>query len=122
MGVISSYVVLTMVNSFGRNGTLTLKSSGTYNSETQTYSTGSDDTRTVKMYTAEYKAAELDGNTIVMGDQKTLVPAYDTSGVAIKDIRIGDSIDIDGATYRVMNTQKIYEGSNVACYVCQTRK
>ena len=110
-----------LVQEFGQPVTLRKVSTGTY--DPSTGSVGSTFTDySVKSYMAQFTLTELSLDTVVRGDRKALLSAYDTSGVAIPAPDESDLLVGAGDTVRVVATQTIYSGDSVVCYICQVRE
>lgn len=118
----AAMVVKQMVKDKGRAATLTLKNTGTYDVATSTYTTGVPTVYDVKVYTSEFKADEINGDSIVYGDQKTLIPNVDINNVLLGDIKLDDTLLINGITSRISSIQVIYEGGAIAAYICGARR
>ena len=110
-----------LVNEFGQAVTLRKVSSGSYDPDTGTAGSTSTD-YSVKAYMAQYTLTELTVDTIVRGDRKALLSAFDTSGVSLPSPDEGDLLVGVGDTSRVISTQTIYSGDDVVCYICQVRE
>ena len=110
-----------LVDEFGQPVTLRKVSTGTYDTDTGSVENTYTD-YSVKVYMAEYTLTELTLDTIIRGDRKALLTAYDTSGVAIPSPNEGDLLVGVGDTVRVVSTQTIYRGDSVVCYICQVRE
>lgn len=110
-----------LVGEFGQPVTFRKVSTGTYDPDTG--SVGSTSTNySVKSYMAQFTLTELSLDTVVRGDRKALLSAYDTSGVAIPAPDESDLLVGAGDTVRVVATQTIYSGDSVVCYICQVRE
>ena len=110
-----------LVNEFGQAATLRKVTSGSYDPDTGTAGSTTVD-YSVKTYMAQYTLLELTVDTIVRGDRKALLSAFDTSGVSLPSPDEGDLLVGVGDTVRVISTQTIYSGDNVVCYICQVRE
>ena len=110
-----------LVNEFGKTVTFRKVSTGAYDPDTgSTASTSTD--YSVKSYMAQFTLTELTLDTVVRGDRKALLSAFDTSGVAIPAPDESDLLVGVGDTVRVVATQTIYSGESVVCYICQVRE
>ena len=111
-----------LINRRGRNATLVQDNLSAYDPSTGTYSSSSaSDEYTIKMYMADYNSDEVDGDTIVRGDRKVLMPTVDTSGVAFPTPAVGDKVEGVGDTVKVVSTQEISNNTTVVVYICQVR-
>tara|TARA_R110002012_G_scaffold314072_1_gene526423 strand:- start:410 stop:766 length:357 start_codon:yes stop_codon:yes gene_type:complete len=111
----------TLVNEFGQEVTFRKVVTGAYNPSTGSAGNTTTD-YTVKSYMAQFILTELSLDTVVRGDRKALLSAYDTSGVAIPSPDEGDLLVGVGDTVRVVSLQTIYSGSSAVCYICQVRE
>jgi len=111
----------TLVNEFGQEATLRKVVTGAYDPSTGSAGNTTTD-YAVKSYMAQFTLTELSLDTVVRGDRKALLSAYDTSGVAIPAPDEGDLLVGVGDTVRVVSLQTIYSGSSVVCYICQVRE
>ena len=110
-----------LINEFGQVVTLRKVATGAYNTETGVVSNTTQD-YTVKSYMAQYTLTELTLDNIVRGDRKALLPAFDTSGVAIPSPDEFDLLVGAGDTVRVVAVQRLFSGDSVVCYICQVRE
>ena len=110
-----------LVQEFGQPVTLRKVSTGTYDPSTGSVGSTSTD-YSVKSYMAQFTLTELSLDTVVRGDRKALLSAYDNSGATIPEPDEGDFIVGAGDTVRVVATQTIYSGESVVCYICQVRE
>jgi hypothetical protein len=111
----------TLVQEFGQQVTLRKVVTGAYNPSTGTAGNTTTD-YSVKSYMAQFTLSELTLDTVVRGDRKALLSAYDTSGVPIPAPDESDLLVGVGDTVRVVATQTIYSGDSVVCYICQVRE
>lgn len=111
----------TLVQEFGQPVTFRKVQTGTYDPSTGTASNTSED-YSVKSYMAQYTLTELNLDTVVRGDRKALLSAFDTSGVPIPSPDESDLLVGAGDTVRVVSTQTIFSGDSVICYICQVRE
>lgn len=112
---------LSLINEFGQTVTLKKVSTGVYTVSTGTVATTTTE-YTVKAYVADYTLSELNDDFIVRGDRRAIIPAFDTSNVALPAPDEGDKISGVGDEVRIVSVQTIYEGSTVVCYICQVRE
>lgn len=110
-----------LVNQFGQAVTFRKVATGTYNPSTGAAGNTTTD-YAVKSFMAQFTLTELTLDTVVRGDRKALLSAYDTSGVPIPAPDEGDLLVGAGDTVRVVATQTIYSGDSVVCYICQVRE
>jgi len=122
MSALMSNRLLTLVNKFGSDVTLTKNSYAAYNPATGSTGTNSATNYTVKAYFAEYNLSEMGNDNIVMGDRKVLIPYLDTSGVVVPEPDADDVIVGRGDTVKVVGVSKIYSGNSLVCYTCQVRE
>jgi hypothetical protein len=114
--------VIKLVKDKGRSATLNLKSAGSYDTATSSYTPGTPVSHTVDIYSASYKLDEVNGKSILIGDQQALIPVLDSSGNTIDTPKINDTILVDSVTFIIKSVQTIYEGSTKALYLCQARR
>jgi hypothetical protein len=122
MSALMSNRLLTLVNKFGSDVTLTKNSYAAYNPATGSTGTNTTTNYTVKAYFAEYNLSEMGNDNIVMGDRKVLIPYLDTSGVAVPEPDADDIIVGRGDTVKIVGVSKIYSGNSLVCYTCQVRE
>ena len=113
--------IYSLVNEFGQAVTLRKVAVGAYDPSAGTVGSTTTD-YSVKAYMAQYTLTELTVDTIVRGDRKALLSAFDTSGVSLPSPDEGDLLVGVGDTVRVISTQTIYSGADVVCYICQVRE
>jgi hypothetical protein len=113
--------LLRLINEHGKNLTYVSKSAATYDPTTGgTSSSGT--TKTVKGYFYNYSLGDITGTSIVVGDRRLVISTVDTSNAAIAAPKKGDTFAGDGDTVVVVSVERILSGSNVMCYICQTRE
>lgn len=122
MSSLMSNRLLTMVNRYGKQVTLTKNSYAAYNPATGSVGTNTAVNYTVKAYFAEYDLSEINNDSIVVGDRKVLLPYVDTSGVALPEPDMDDIISGQGDTVKIVTVAKIYSGDTLSCYICQVRE
>jgi hypothetical protein len=122
MSALMSNRLLTLVNKFGSDVTLTKNSYAAYNPATGSTGTNTTTNYTVKAYFAEYNLSEMGNDNIVMGDRKVLIPYLDTSGVVVPEPDADDIIVGRGDTVKIVGVSKIYSGNSLVCYTCQVRE
>lgn len=122
MSSLMSNRLLTLVNKYGKQVTLTKNSYGAYSPATASVGTNTAATYTVKTYFAEYDLSEINNDSIVMGDRQALIPRVDTSGVAIPEPDMDDIISGQGDTVKIVSVAKIFSGDTLTCYICQVRE
>tara|TARA_R100000544_G_scaffold20059_2_gene9746 strand:+ start:2995 stop:3336 length:342 start_codon:yes stop_codon:yes gene_type:complete len=110
-----------LINDFGIGVTLRKVATGAYDPSTGSAGNTATD-HSVKSYMAQYTLTELTLDTVVRGDRKALLSAFDVSGVPIPAPDEGDLLVGVGDTVRVVSTQTIYSGTSVVCYICQVRE
>ena len=112
----------TLIERRGQACTLRKKSSGTYDPSTGSLGSVVDTDVTVMAYFADYNLDEMGSDSILMGDRKVAMAAYDTSGVATPEPDNEDQIISVGDTVVVKAVQKIFNSSTLVCYICQVRE
>ena len=112
---------LSLINDLGQTVTLKKVATGAYTVSTGTVAATTTE-YTVKAYIADYTLSELNAEFVVRGDRKAILPAFDTSSVALPAPDEGDKISGVGDEVRIVSVQTIYEGSTVVCYICQVRE
>lgn len=122
MSALMSNRLLTLVNKFGSDVTLTKNSYAAYNPATGSTGTNTTTNYTVKAYFAEYNLSEMGNDNLVMGDRKVLIPYLDTSGVVVPEPDADDIIVGRGDTVKIVSVSKIYSGNSLVCYTCQVRE
>ena len=110
-----------LINDFGMGVTYRKVVTGAYDPATGSAGNTTTD-YSVKSYMAQYTLTELTLDSVVRGDRKALLSAFDTSGVPIPIPDEGDLLVGVGDTVRVVSTQTIYSSDSVVCYICQVRE
>lgn len=111
-----------IVDQFGRNVTLRVKTTGTYSPDTGSLSGGTTTDYTVKTYIYDYRLDEIDGQSIVAGDRRAVLHTLDTGGSAIPEPEVDDELIGAGDTVSIVSASKIYSGDDVICYLLQVRE
>ena len=98
-----------LVNEFGQAATLRKVTSGSYDPNTGTAGSTTVD-YSVKTYMAQYTLLELTVDTIVRGDRKALLSAFDTSGVSLppRPARRPRNVMNLPKTYETLGRQQIW--------------
>ena len=122
MPTITANRLLTVVNRYGTEVTLTKPTYGAYDPATGTIGAGTSTNYTVKCYFAEYNLSEINNDSVVMGDRKALLPYLDTSGDPLPEPDAEDTISGQGDPVKIVGVQKIYSGDSLTCYICQVRE
>jgi len=122
MSTLMSNKLLALINRYGTEVTLTKNAYAAYDPATGSVGTNTSVNYTTKAYFAEYDLSEINNDSIVMGDRKALLPSVDTSGVALPEPDMDDTIVGQGDTVKVKSVSKIYSGDSLTCYICQVRE
>jgi len=122
MAVLTSMAMNTLISQFGQEVTLRKPLYGSYDPTTGTVASTTNTDYAVKCYMAEFGLSEVNNDSILMGDRKALLPAVDTSGVALPEPDAEDFVIGFGDTVKVVSTQKIYHADTLVCYICQVRE
>ena len=122
MPTITANRLLTVVNRYGTEVTLTKPTYGAYDPATGTIGAGTSTNYTVKCYFADYNLTEINNDSVVMGDRKALLPYLDTSGDPLPEPDAEDTISGQGDPVKIVGVQKIYSGDTLTCYICQVRE
>ena len=122
MPTITANRLLTVVNRYGTEVTLTKPTYGAYDPATGTIGAGTSTNYTVKCYFADYNLTEINNDSVVMGDRKALLPYLDTSGDPLPEPDAEDTISGQGDPVKIVGVQKIYSGDSLTCYICQVRE
>jgi len=122
MAVLTSMAMNTLISQFGQESTLRKPLYGSYDPATGTVGSTTNTDYTVKCYMSDFNLSEINNDSILMGDRKALLPAVDTSGVALPEPDAEDFIIGFGDTVKVVSTQKIYHADTLTCYTCQVRE
>lgn len=104
---------LEVLQEFGQSVTFTRTTDGAYTPGTAPAQT--ETTYTATLVVDNYKAQEIDGETVQTGDLKAVVSST-TAPV------IGDKAPINGDTYRVQNVMPISPAGEVVVYELQFRR
>jgi len=109
-----------LINKYGAAITITRTIPGTFSAATQTQTTPTTTSDTLKGTIEEYKAHEIDGESIRYGDKKILVPKSDLQNLL--EPKPGDIISIDSKTYRVVSHEGLSAGDSFAGFYIQARR
>lgn len=104
-----------LLTAYGETVTFTRVSSSEYNTVTGGVEPMSSTTFTAVAHPSKYRLDEIDGEVIEVSDIKLIV--YTTTEPVI-----GDQVDLDNVTYRVMNVEKVKAQGEVIMYRLQIRK
>ena len=122
MPTLTANRLLTVINRYGQEATLTKPAFSTYNPATGSVAVDTSVNYTVKAYFANYSLTEIDNDSVVMGDRKVLLPHVDTTGATLPEPDSGDTISGVGDAVKIVGVQKIYSGASLVCYICQVRE
>jgi hypothetical protein len=122
MSVLTSNRIMTVLNRYGIDVTLTKPSYGSYSPSTGSVGSGSTANYTVKCYFADYNLTELNNDSIVMGDRKAVFPYLDTRGNTLPEPDFEDTISGNGDLVKIVSVQKLFSGNSLVCYICQVRE
>lgn len=109
-----------LVEKFGADATISRSTGGTYNPVTFVTTGATVTSDTTKAVVEEYRAHEVDGETIRYGDKKILIPLSDLTNLSAPVPN--DTISILGATYRIINVEGVSSGDAIVAYSVQARK
>jgi hypothetical protein len=109
-----------LINLYGEELTLVGKSFGVYDPTTGTTATTNEETEFLG-YNAMYDLGEIDGTTVIRGDRKIILGAFDLDGEPISP-NVDDEVTGQGDRVSVVSVSKIMSGSNIICHICQVRK
>lgn len=113
--------LLRLIQTHGKALTFVSKGAATYNPTTGS-TTASTASQTVKGYFYNYRAEDITGTNIVIGDRRLVVSVTDTSGTALTAPKKGDTFAGEGDTVSVVSVERIMSGANPVCYICQVRE
>jgi len=122
MPTLASNRLLTMVNKYGTEVTLTKPTYGAYDPATGTVGAGTSEDYQVKAYFAGYTLGEIDNDNIVMGDRKVVFPHVDVNCYSLPEPDAEDTITGVGDAVKVVSVRKMYSGDSLVCYICQVRE
>jgi len=111
-----------LVNQFGQELTLGVKSFGSYDVSTGTVTGTTEATYTVKGYFYDYRLGEIDGTNILYGDRRLVLTLLDTSGNTIPEPEVNDEVSGQGDKVSIVRCSKIMSGESPVCYLCQVRE
>lgn len=103
-----------MLTKFGQTVTFTRPASGAFDPVTGSV-TGSATTYTGIGAKLDYKASEIDGVQVQMGDARLVCNAMDTAPL------IDDSVALCGVSHRVVNVEALNPSATVVIYQLQVR-
>lgn len=106
---------LRLCSTYGESCTFTRVVEGSYNVSTSTTAAGSTTTYTAYVVPEIYKLEEIDGQVVKVKDIK-LITAH-----ATEVPEPGDTVPINGATYRVINVQHLRVQGTTVAYNLQVR-
>lgn len=109
-----------LIRKYGGTATLTRRVAGTFNPATQTETSGSTSTDTVKAVIEDFRAHEIDGDVIRYGDKKILLTKSDLQNLVVP--KPDDIISMSGETYRIVEVFGISAGDAFVGYSVQARK
>lgn len=109
-----------LVEKFGADAIISRSTGGTYNPVTFVTTGATVTSDTTKAVVEEYRAHEVDGETIRYGDKKILIPLSDLTNLSAPVPN--DTISILGATYRIINVEGVSSGDAIVAYSVQARK
>lgn len=109
-----------LAQKYGAAATLTRQNPGTFNAATQMQSAPTTVVDTLKVVVEDYKAHEVDGESVRYGDKKVMIPVSDLTNLL--EPKPGDIIELLATKYRVINVMGISAGDSFAAYSVQVRK
>lgn len=109
-----------LVGKYGATVVITRRVAGTFNPTTQTESGGSTITDTVKATIDDYRAYEVNGDTIQYGDKKILIPSLELTNLV--QPKPDDIISVNSVNYRVIGSSGLSAGDSMAAYTVQARR
>lgn len=110
-----------LIDDHGKSLTYASKGSPTYDTSTGTV-TSSDTSYTVTGYFYNYNLGDFNGDSVVLGDRRVVIPTVDTSNSSITSPKSGDTFSGQGDKVTVVGVQTILSGDNTMCYICQVRE
>jgi len=110
-----------LVDTHGKPLTYSVRGNHTYDPETGLV-TGADTEYTVKIFFYNYNLSDIDGQNVVMGDRRVVMPLVDTSNSLIPEPEPGDSLIGEGDKVSIVSVSKIMSGFSAVCYLCQVRE
>lgn len=120
--ILTHHNIKQLIDDLGRQVTINFKTIGGYDPTTGSISGTTSSTRVAKAYLANYKLQDFDGDSVVFGDRKVYLSAYDTSYSLLPEPKVGDEIVNVADKTRIIAVQKVYQGAQVVCYICQVRE
>lgn len=109
-----------MATKYGAAATLTRRTPSTFNPATQTDSGATTTTDSVDVVLTDFRAHEIDGDTIRYGDKKILVPKSDLQNLL--EPKPDDIITVNSTNYRIVNLMGLSGGDRDIGYIVQGRK
>ena len=113
----SAAMALRLIQKKGRTVTLRTKS-GTYNPDTDDFSSQTEDDASVKAVFTNYSNSQIDGELVRRGDKRLLMAA-----LGLESSPSGRDQVIDGDdTYKIISFETIQPGDTPILYKVQVRK
>jgi len=104
---------------YGGSLQLIYDTGGTYDRTTMTKAGEVSVDETVDCSPPEpYKKSEIDGTSVLKGDLKTIVPSYQVTN----EPPVGATVNFDSQVWRIIDTEPIKSGNEVAAYTLQIRR
>jgi len=111
-------VSLDLINSFGKDGTFTVKDSEAYDPSTGVVSVTTS-TVVIKMSPpTPYERRYINGDLVKAGDTEVLIAA---SGLTFTPDE-GQKVEFDSETWNVVSVGRLYSGESIAVYRLQLRR
>ncbi len=107
-------IAVDLLTEFGQIVTFSRTTQGTFIPNSGAVASGTASTYTALINPSDYTSEEIDGISVLYGDVKLL--CYTTTPVLV-----GDTVDLDGVTYRVMSVIKIRAQGVTIVYKVQVR-
>lgn len=102
----------------GQNVRMDRPARGSYNPGTDSYGSGSAQSKTLKALVLSYRRDQVDGMMIVAGDRRVIVAAEDVPF----DPKPGDRVGIGGLDHQVVMVEPVQPGPFAIGYSLQVRR
>lgn len=115
-----SGVASRLINKYGTDITITRPVVASFDPATQKATAGTPLTDSIKAVLEDYKAHEVNGDTVRYGDKKLMIPKSDLTNLS--EPAPNDTIDALGTVFRVISVDGVSSGDGIVAYRVQVRK
>jgi hypothetical protein len=107
---------------FGQSVTITKPGAGTYDNATGVNTPAASTTQTGLAIEEAYKAHEIDGTLVKVGDKKLMLSPLNAAGAVLTAPLVGHSVTVGGVVYRIMSVEPYSPGGTVLYIILQLRR